>query len=156
MPRVFAALVIIALFATPVAAQEKSKAPKKEGSGAETPAVLERGLYDALTKGDAAAFNKGLGSDFTYVSGDGAMVWERAKSAEMLKDCKTGKWSLTNMQEKEVAPDLIVLTYTAAGEQVCGGKKQPSPVNSMSVWRKTGGRWVAVAHSETPASAAGK
>lgn len=36
------------------------------------------------------------------------------------------------------------------------GKKSPSPTYALSVWRKTGGRWVAVAHGETPAAPAAK
>jgi hypothetical protein len=46
----------------------------------------------------------------------------------------------------------VVLTYTSAGDQMCGGQKAPSPEYSMSVWQKRGGRWVGVAHSETPAA----
>jgi ketosteroid isomerase-like protein len=154
--KAFASFALIALFATPLVAQEKSKAPKKEAANAESPMALERSIFDALTRNDVAAFNKALGGDFVFVSHQGSMTWEVAKSAETLKDCKTGKFTLSNMQEKQVTPDLVVLTYTAAGEQTCGGQKQPSPVNAMSVWRKAGGRWVAVAHSEAPASPPGK
>ena len=48
--------------------------------------------------------------------------------------------------------DVVVLTYSSSGKAVCEGRPLPSPVNSMSVWRKRAGRWVAVAHSATPAA----
>jgi len=152
--RVF--LTIVVLFATPLAAQETAKSAKKETSSAQSVASLERSIYEALTKNDVAAFNKALGGDFVYVSPEGADTWQLAKSAEMLKDCKTGKWTFAKMQEKRVSDDLVVLTYTASGEQTCAGKKSPSPINALSVWRKVGGQWVAIAHSETPASAPAK
>ena len=52
----------------------------------------------------------------------------------------------------EVGSDLVVLTYSASAKAECKGKPAPSPVNAMSVWQRRGGRWVAVAHSETPAA----
>jgi len=151
--RVFLAIVV--LFATPLAAQD-TKSAKKETGTVQAVASLERSIYDALTRNDIAAFNKALGGDFVFVSPEGADTWQLAKSAEMLKDCKTGKWTFAKMQEKRVSEDLVVLTYTASGEQTCGGKKSPSPINALSVWRRVGGQWVAIAHSETPASAAAK
>ena len=149
------ALSLVVLSATSLAAQDASKSPKKEAS-AESVVAIERSIFDALARNDIPAFNKALGGDFVYVSGDGAMVWEVAKSAEMMKDCKTAKGTLTNVQERRVAADLVVLTYTAHAEQTCGGKKSPNPVNALSVWRKVGGRWVAIAHSETPVSTPAK
>ena len=152
--RVF--LSIVALFATPLVAQETAKSAKKETANVQSVASLERSIYDALTRNDVPAFNKALGGDFVYVSPEGADTWQLAKSAEMLKDCKTGKWTLAKIQEKRVTEDLVVLTYTASGEQTCGGKKSPSPINALSVWRRVGGQWVAIAHSETPTSAPAK
>ena len=149
-------LAIVVLFATPLAAQETPKSSKKETGSVQSVASLERSIYDALTRNDIAAFNKALGGDFVYVSPEGADTWQLAKSAELLKDCKTGKWTLSKVQEKRVTEDLILLTYTASGEQTCAGKKSPSPINALSVWRRVGGQWVAIAHSETPASAPAK
>ena len=38
--------------------------------------------------------NRVLGADMTYVDLNGAMVWERAKTAEYLKDCTTPRGGL--------------------------------------------------------------
>jgi hypothetical protein len=59
---------------------------------------------------------------------------------------------MDNPQTTRVGKDLVVLTYTSAGDQTCGGQKAPSPVYSMSVWQMRGGHWVGVAHSEVPAA----
>jgi Domain of unknown function (DUF4440) len=132
---------------------------KPQGAPAAKPAAMtaadsliarEKGLYDALTKNDYAAFAKGLGGDFMYVNGSGAVKWEAAKSADMLKACTTGKWTLKDAKVTPAGTDLMVLTYTASGDQTCNGEKSPSPVNALSVWEHKGGAWIAIAHSETP------
>ena len=113
----------------------------------------EQAILDAIARKDTVAFNKALGSDFVYVDGGGAMRWQLSKTSTNLPACVLGTgWSLDNPMVTEVGTDLAVLTYSSSGKQVCDGKAAASPVNSMSVWRKRGGRWVAVAHSETPAA----
>ena len=112
----------------------------------------ERAVLDAVVKNDTAAFNRSLGGDFVYVDVRGPVRWELAKTTAMLMDCKTTSLSMDNPQTTRVGKDLVVLTYTSAGDQTCGGQKAPSPVYSMSVWQMRGGHWVGVAHSEVPAA----
>lgn len=112
----------------------------------------ERAVLDGFIKNDTAAFNRALGSDFVYLDARGPVRWELAKSGTMIMECKTTQLSIDNPQTTRVGKDLVVLTYMSSGDQVCGGQKAPSPVHSMSVWQMRGGRWVAVAHSETPAA----
>jgi len=142
-------VVSIALSAVASGLLAQSKATKSVD--ARSPAALERSIYAALEKNDYAAFNDAVGADFMYVEPNaGLMTWERSKSADILKDCKTGKMTLSDVKETSVTPDVVVLTYSVAGAQSCNGQRMPSPVYSMSVWHKVGGRWVAAAHSETP------
>lgn len=113
----------------------------------------EQMVLDALAQKDTVAFNKALGRDFVYVDQNGAMRWELSKTSTTLPACVLGTgWTIDQPMTTQVGEDLVVLTYSSSGNQVCDGKKAPSPVNSLSVWRRTGGRWVAVAHSETPAA----
>jgi hypothetical protein len=139
-----AALLYIVAAAGPAAAQDATPY---------APIVAqERAVLDAVVKNDTAAFNRALGSDFVYVDVRGPVRWELAKTTAMLMDCKTTSLSIDNPQTTRVGKDLVVLTYMSAGDQMCGGQKAPSPVYSMSVWQMRGGRWVVVAHSETPAA----
>jgi hypothetical protein len=113
----------------------------------------EQKVLDALAQKDTVAFNRALGRDFVYVDQNGAVRWELAKTSTMLPACALGAgWTLDNPVTSQIGEDLVVLTYSSSGNVVCDGRKAPSPVNSMSVWRRTGGHWVAVAHSETPAA----
>ena len=128
---------------------DASKAPSAAIGNAVV--AQEQMVLDALAQKDTVAFNKALGRDFVYVDGNGAVRWELSKTSSMLPACALGAgWTLDNPVTSQIGEDLVVLTYSSSGNVVCDGRKSPSPVNSMSVWRRTGGRWVAVAHSETP------
>lgn len=111
-----------------------------------------RAVLDAVGKPDTAAFNRALGSDFVFVNTGGAILWERAKASSGILQCSPGQWTIENPATTRVGNDLVVLTYTSSGDVTCGGQKLPSPIYSMSVWQMRGGKWVAVAHSETPAA----
>ena len=110
----------------------------------------ERAVLDAVIKRDTAAFNRALGSDFVFVDVHGPVRWQRATTSSMIAECRTGHWSIDNPQTTRVGNDLVVLTYTASIEQTCGTTKVPPSLYSMSVWQMRGGRWVVVAHSDTP------
>lgn len=110
----------------------------------------ETSLYDALSHHDAAAFNAGLGSDFTFIDGTGARLWKRSQTAEILKGCTLASSRLDDAKVTRAAKDVRVVTYRWSGDETCNGHKSPSPVNALSVWRWSGGRWVAVSHSESP------
>jgi hypothetical protein len=142
-----------------VAAQGASTNASKAPSAAIGNAVVaqEQSILDAIARSDTVAFNKALGRDFVYVDGSGAMRWSLAKTSTYFAKCGLGTgWTLDHPMTTEVGNDLVVLTYSSSGKQECDGKKSPSPVNSMSVWQHRNGRWVAIAHSETPAVVAAK
>ena len=132
-----------------------AKAPAKAASASMSNAVVaqEQSVLDAIARSDTVAFNKALGRDFVYVDPNGAMRWELSKTSSLFPACALGTgWSLDRPTTTEVGTDLVVLTYSSSGQRVCDGNRAPSPVNVMSVWQRRGGRWVAIAHSETPAS----
>jgi len=144
------AVVTLLIAGGRAAAQGAKSDAKSSSSDASAIIAQEKALLDAVTRNDIAAFNKGLGSNFVFVDSRGATRWELTKSAEMLKGCKTGKFTMENSEVTPAGSDLLVLTYKATADQTCDGQKAPPTVLAMSVWQKRGGRWVAVAHSETP------
>jgi Domain of unknown function (DUF4440) len=148
------ALQFVATHGATAQAAAKGGAPKAPSAAIGNAVVAqEQMVLDALAQKDTVAFNKALGRDFVYVDRNGAVRWELAKTSTMLPPCVLGTgWTIDQPMTTQVGEDLVVLTYSSSGNQVCDGRKAPSPVNSMSVWRRTGGRWVAVAHSETPAA----
>ena len=156
-PRIVVAFAIALQFAAiPNAfAQAAAAAKPAAPSAAVGRAVVaqEQKVLDAISRSDTVAFNEALGSDFVYVDGSGAMRWQLSKTSTTLPACVLGTgWSLDQPTTTEIGTDLVVLTYSSSGKATCDGRAAPSPVNTMSVWRKRAGRWVAVAHSETPAA----
>ena len=129
------------------------KAPAKAPSAAVGNSVVaqEQAIYDAIARSDTAAFNKAVGRDFVYVSQEGAVQWTLANTSSFLGCALGSGWTLENPKTTEVGSDLVVLTYSASTTSTCNGQPIPSPVNALSVWQRRAGRWVAVAHSETPA-----
>ena len=151
---VVASALALQLVATNIGAAQTpaSKAPSTAMSNAVV--AQEQLVLDALARSDTVAFNKALGRDFVYVDQNGAMRWQLSKTSTIFPACALGTgWSLDNPMTTEVGSDLVVLTYTSRGKVVCEGRAAPSPVNSMSVWQRRATRWVAIAHSETPAAA---
>ena len=138
------------------AAQAQAGKPAKAPSAAVGAAVVaqEQSIYDAIARSDTVAFNKAVGRDFVHVDQSGAMRWSLAKTSTIFAECGLGTgWTLDHPMTTEVGTDLVVLTYSASAKAMCKGQRVPSPVNAMSVWQRRSGRWVAVAHSETPAAA---
>jgi hypothetical protein len=132
-----------------------TKKPAAAPSAAVSNAVVaqEQSIYDAIARSDTVAFNKALGRDFIYVDENGAMRWSLDKTSTIFAECGLGTgWTMDKPMTTEIGTDLVVLTYSASAKAECKGKPAPSPVNAMSVWQRRGGRWVAVAHSETPAA----
>jgi len=151
--RITVAFAIALQLAATHDALAQAAAAKPSASVGNAVVAQEQAVLDAIARKDTVGFNKALGSDFVYVDPSGAMRWQMSKTSTNLPACVLGTgWSLDNPMVTEVGTDLAVLTYSSSGKQVCNGVASPSPVNSMSVWRKRGGRWVAVAHSETPAA----
>jgi hypothetical protein len=137
-----------------LAAAAGQGAASKAASSAASNAVMaqEQSVLDAIARKDTVAFNKALGRDFVYVDGNGAVEWKLSKTSTTLPACVLGTgWTLDRPTTTEVGSELVVLTYSSSGKAQCDGRTMPSPVNVLSVWRKAGDRWVAVAHSETPA-----
>ena len=136
------------------AAQAQAGKPAKAPSAAVGAAVVaqEQAVYDAIARSDTGAFNKAVGRDFVYVSQQGAVQWALTNTSSILGCALGSGWTLDNPKTTEVGSDLVVLTYSASTKSTCNGQPLPSPVNALSVWQRRGGRWVAVAHSETPAA----
>jgi hypothetical protein len=150
-----ALLVVAASNHAAVAQGAGANAASRAPSAAVGNAVVaqEQLVLDAIARSDTAGFNKALGRDFVYVDGRGAMRWSLAKTSSMFAECGLGTgWTLDHPMTTEVGNDLVVLTYSSSGKQECKGQRSPSPVYTMSVWQKRGARWVAIAHSETPAA----
>lgn len=144
-----AALVFVLL---PAALSAQKPAPKEKA--APTPgvsAVIEReqAATNAVKTSDVAAFNRISGGTFTYVDPAGIVAWT-PQTSQMLKDCVTKSIETSDVKTQQPEPDIVILSYRATLDQICGGVKSPSPVLILSVWQRGPTAWRMIAHSETP------
>ena len=145
-----AALLLAASLAA--AAGAVAQEPQKSSPATATDAVLaqEKAMVAAIQASDWTALGQAVGADFVYVDPNGAFVWELSRTAELMRGCTSKNVVTDNMQATPTAERIMVVTYTLTVEQVCNGKKGPSPAYMLSVWSWQGTRWLMVAHSETP------
>jgi hypothetical protein len=152
-----AALLLLAFasvsFAQPTPASSPSPKPKPVMSKARIQKTLiaaETKLWEAFKNKDPKPFKATLTADSVGV---GEMGVE--SKADLLKEivsggCDIKSFSLSDFKLTTVDGNAAVLTYKGVSEGTCGGKAIPT-VWASTVYVRRGGKWLAVAHQETPA-----
>ena len=113
---------------------------------------MEKAMWTAWQKADAAPFQKYLAENAVNINANGVDIG-KAKQIEGMKksDCKVASFSLGDIQVTRVSDSTAVLTYTATQDATCRGKKMPAKVQASSVWVKQGDQWLAAVYHESPA-----
>jgi hypothetical protein len=67
----------------------------------------------------------------------------------------TKSYSVDSVSTRAFGSDVVVVTARVTVDRSykdsTGNSSQtPSPIYTMTVWQRTGGKWVPIAHSETP------
>jgi hypothetical protein len=152
-----AALLLLAFasvsFAQPTPSASPSPKPKPVMSKARIQKTLiaaETKLWEAFKNKDPKPFKATLTADSVGV---GEMGVE--SKADLLKEivsggCDIKSFSLSDFKLTTVDGNAAVLTYKGVSEGTCGGKAIPT-VWASTVYVRRGGKWLAVAHQETPA-----
>jgi len=63
--------------------------------------------------------------------------------------CHVNSYSLSGFSYMWLDKDTVLMTYTAAQDATCSGKKQAGKVIASSLWQKKAGKWVSPFHQET-------
>jgi hypothetical protein len=111
----------------------------------------ERAMWEALRTQDTAAFSRIMGGGVVDVDLSGIKLTSAQSVARYVMGCQTASYSLSNMHVHHGATTAIV-AYQAVVAQTCWGQKAPSPLFVLTVYELRNGEWIAVAHSETPAT----
>lgn len=115
--------------------------------------AAERALWEQIKTNQWAPFDKAL-NGMTYVDTTGMTIY-KSGNLKQFEGIVTRSYSLDSIRTVTVTPDVVVLTYKASFDQTdAKGMKSRSPIYMMSVWQRKNGRWVPVAHSETPVGGA--
>lgn len=153
--RQLAVSLFLVLMPCAAAAQTPAAAARRAKSADLTQVFAhEQQVWNALKAKDIQTFNKLVDGPFTYLDADGFIAWRPEESEANLKGCVVNSFTTEEAQTQSPTPDIVILSYKIILDQVCAGKRSPSPLYMLSVWQRKGSDWKLIAHSETPASEA--
>lgn len=114
--------------------------------------AMEKALWAAWAKGDAAPFEKHLAQNTINVNA-ARIEMGKAKTVDGIKkgECKVASHSLSDIQVTRFGDSTAILTYTATQDATCAGRKLPGKVHVSSVWVREGGQWLGALYHETGA-----
>lgn len=117
--------------------------------------ALDKSANEAYFKGDSKFFESFMSDK--YVSFDGGKRSDKAESvAEIAKaKCDMKEWKLDEPQMAMIDADTYVLSYKGTFDGTCNGAdgkpmKVPSPIRAGTVYVRSGDKWLAAYHNETP------
>lgn len=147
--KLLGATLLVAVGATMLFAQTGTKSGK-HAAAEQNIQKSETSLWQAWKDHDSKPFEEHLTADSINVVGS----VERGK-ANILKaisspDCQVTGFSLSDFDYSWLDKKSVIVTYQAAQDASCNGKKIPAKVNASSVWVKRGGRWMTAFHQESP------
>jgi hypothetical protein len=108
----------------------------------------EKAIWEGFKTGDQKAFSM-IADD--GMSADPMGVSTKAQMMQMMSDMKMTDYSISDQKAQMVDHDTYILHYTCSGTGTYKGQPMPSgKSHCSSVWHKTGTKWLAVYHQETP------
>jgi uncharacterized protein DUF4440 len=152
--RIVLSLGVGAITLTAVASSHSATAPAQRAAPQENEDSLlvhrERAQWTALEARDTAAFARLMGGGVVDVDMSGARRTTPGNIAHFVANCHTTGVALDGIHVVRRAATAIV-SYRTTLTQTCWGQRGPSPLYVMTVYEHSGGDWIPVAHSETPA-----
>ena len=111
----------------------------------------ERAVYAALQKGDLNAFKAIPADDFVVMDGAGAMPL--AEFLKIFSEFKMTKSAIDQVKVSFLSDTAAIITYKWTGAGTVMGQPMPSPVWASTTYVLRTGKWQAVFHQESPATA---
>lgn len=127
------------------AAKPVAAAPTKEAL-----VELEKGAWAAWQKRDGKYFETFLSDKYVAFGAEGRQDKAAAIKATTATNCEVKSYSMSDEQMYAVSPDVAVLSYKAAQDYTCDGKKGPANVWSGAVYVREGDAWRCALYAETP------
>jgi hypothetical protein len=135
---------------TPAAA---SPTPKPAMSKAQIRARLiatEKKMWEAWKNKDVKTFKANLSADSVMIGESGVSGKDDAIKELTNTPCVVKSYELSDFKVTFLNSGAAMLTYKGKADGICAGTAIPT-VWSSSVYVNRRGRWLAVAHQETPA-----
>ena len=155
-----AAAFVATAFGYPATAQVTPAKPTKVKAEADKPAAavptsealfaLERQGWEGWKNKDAKAFTDTISDRYVGFGPAGRMDKAANIKVWTSPNCEVRSYSLSDEQMDMIGPDVAVLTFRAAQDYTCDGKKGPADVWSSAVYVREGDKWRAVLYLENP------
>ena len=153
-----AALLVIAFASlcvaqpTPSASPSPAPKPKPRVSKAQLLKQLsasENKLWEAWKNKDPKPFQATLAANSVMIGDNGVADKDTVVKGIADMPCEVKSFALSDWKINLIDSDAAVVTYKGVAEGTCAGTPIPA-VWASSVWVKSGGRWRAFSHQETP------
>jgi len=126
----------------------QARPPELSKAGARIVA-LEQAGWTAWKNRDPQWYRENTAAEVVWINSDG--ITDKAQFLEDLPtDCRVEAFDLADYRVTTETPDLVVLTYTAAQDGICAGKKLPERIRAAVVYVQRNGKWIETLYMETP------
>ncbi len=127
-------------------AKPTAAAPTKEAL-----MTLEKAGWEAWKNRDAKWTEENASDKYVGFGSTGRM--DKAASIKSFKEqkCEIKSYTLSDDQMHGAGPDVAFLTFKAAQDYTCDGKKGPENVYSASIYVREGDKWKSAFYAEAPA-----
>jgi hypothetical protein len=127
------------------AAKPAAAAPTKDSVVA-----LEKAAWKAWETRDTKYFEENISDKYVGFGASGRM--DKAASIKALGDtkCEVKSYSFSDENLHMAGPDVAFLTFKAAQDYTCDGKKGPGNVWSASIYVREGDKWKNAFYAEAP------
>jgi hypothetical protein len=112
--------------------------------------AMEKGAWDAFSKGDGKYFDNLLADDAVVFNGSALSSKAQLVKEVSSKPCDVKSYSFSNFKVTMIDNDAALVTYSATQDGTCGGQPMPAKVMSSTVYVKRNAKWLAFYHQESP------
>jgi len=109
----------------------------------------EKAAWEAYKNKDGDAFKKLMATDYHSVYAEGILTLD-TEVADMAK-ADLQEYSLADARVVFSGPDVAIITYKATTKGMFNGQARSGTYNAGSVYKKRGGKWLGVFHTEIKA-----
>ena len=112
--------------------------------------ALEKSGWEAWKNKDAKAFEDLLSAKYVGFGPDGRTDKAAAIKSIVNPKCDVKSYSWSDEQMTMAGADVAILSFKAAQDYTCDGKKGPASTWSASVYVREGDKWKSAFYAETP------
>ncbi|MGE3467209.1 MAG: nuclear transport factor 2 family protein, partial [Pyrinomonadaceae bacterium] len=127
------------------AAKPTAAAPTKDAVVA-----LEKAAWEAWKNNDSKYFEANMSDKYMGFGANGQVNKAGAIKSYADAKCDVNSYSFSDEQIHMAGPDTAMLTFKAAQDATCNGKKSPAGVWSASVYIRDGDKWKNAFYAEAP------